>query len=244
MTNQINRISKLPLYQQLYDILRESISRGDWKPGDLIPPESELIEKYQVSRITVRQVLDMLVKDGLIYRQQGRGTFVAHPAVEQVMQRLVSFTDDMRRRGFEPSTRVLRAGLMPATKEMAASLAIEPGEEIVQIIRIRLADGEPMSVEESHLVHRYCPGILQYDFALNPLREILEKQYDVRWAYAHQSIRAINASKELARNLSIPINAAVLFIERVSFSQNNVPVEFLRIYNRGDRYSLHNDLRG
>jgi GntR family transcriptional regulator len=242
--DQINRISKLPLYQQLYDILRESISRGEWKPGDLIPPESELIEKYQVSRITVRQVLDMLVKDGLIYRQRGRGSFVAHPAVEQVMQRVVSFTDDMTRRGFAPSTQVLRAGLMPAPKDIAACLSIEPGAELAQIVRVRLADGEPMSVEESYLVHRYCQGILKYDFSINPLREILDKEFDVRWAYAHQSIRAMNASKDLAKNLSIPVNAAVLFIERVSYSQNNIPIEFLRIYNRGDRYSLQNDLRG
>ena len=106
----INRQSKLPLYQQLYEVLRGNITRGEWKPGDLIPAESELIEQYGVSRITVRQVLDMLVQEGLIYRQRGRGSFVAHPTVEQVLQRLVSFTDDMRQRGFAPSTRILSCG--------------------------------------------------------------------------------------------------------------------------------------
>ena len=105
----INRQSKLPLYQQLYEVLRGNIMRGEWKPGDLIPAESELIEQYGVSRITVRQVLDMLVQEGLIYRQRGRGSFVAHPTVEQVLQRLVSFTDDMRQRGFAPNTRILSA---------------------------------------------------------------------------------------------------------------------------------------
>ena len=121
----INRQSKLPLYQQLYEMLRGNITRGEWKPGDLIPAESELIEQYGVSRITVRQVLDMLVQEGLIYRQRGRGSFVAHPTVEQVLQRLVSFTDDMRQRGFAPSTRTLfSSGLLPAPEDIARQLQV------------------------------------------------------------------------------------------------------------------------
>ena len=121
----INRQSKLPLYQQLYEVLRGNIMRGEWKPGDLIPAESELIEQYGVSRITVRQVLDMLVQEGLIYRQRGRGSFVAHPTVEQVLQRLVSFTDDMRQRGFAPSTRILSSG--PAARAGGHRQAIAGG---------------------------------------------------------------------------------------------------------------------
>jgi len=79
---RIYRNSKLPLYQQLYEILRSKITRREWQPGDMIPPESEMVNQYQVSRITVRQVLDMLVQEGLIYRERGRGTFVALPRVD------------------------------------------------------------------------------------------------------------------------------------------------------------------
>lgn len=240
----INRQSKLPLYQQLYDVLRGNITRGEWKPGDLIPAESELIEHYGVSRITVRQVLDMLVQEGLIYRQRGRGSFVAHPTVEQVLQRLVSFTDDMRQRGFAPSTRTLSAGLLPAPDDIAAQLQIAPGQELARIIRLRLADSEPMSIEESYLVHRFVQGILEKDFVNNPLREVIDRHYGIRWERARQTIRAINASREMAEALAVRPNAALLLIERVSFSQQGVPVEFLRVYHRGDRYALHSDLRG
>jgi GntR family transcriptional regulator len=160
---QINRASPLPLYHQLYELLRGEILSGRWQPGDMLPPESELIERYELSRTTVRQVLDMLVNEGLIYRQRGRGSFVAHPTVEQTLVRIISFTDDMRQRGFESGTEVIASDLVPAPSDIAQRLDIELGEELARIKRLRLADGEPMSVEESFLVHRHCPGILEGD---------------------------------------------------------------------------------
>jgi GntR family transcriptional regulator len=241
--NGIVRESKLPIYHQFYEILRNNIVRGEWQPGDMLPSETELIEQYQVSRITVRQALEALVNDGLIYRQRGRGTFVAHPTVEQGLSRIISFTEDMRQRGFRPDTEILSAGLIPAPPEIAAELQIDAGEELVRLERLRLADGEPMSIEESHLVHRYCPGVLKYDYAQIPLTEILDKDYGIRPVRAKQVIRAIAASPKLADKLSISAKAALLFIERVSYSSANLPIEFLRLYHRGDRYALYNELR-
>lgn len=244
MRQIINRTSKLPLYQQLYEILRSNIVSGEWQPGNMIPPESELIERYQVSRTTVRQVLDMLVSEDLIEREQGRGTFVAHPTVEQGLVRIVNFTEDMRMRGCEPSSKVLFSGLIPAPQDIAEKLHIEPGEELARLERLRLVDGEPMGVEKSYLVHRYCPGILQGDYVSNSLREALERNYGIRWTRAKQSIRATLAPRDLAELLGIKPRSALLFIERVSYSQEDVPVEFLRIYYRADRYVLYNELQG
>jgi GntR family transcriptional regulator len=243
MLGTISRDSKLPFYYQLYEILRGKILRGEWQPGDMLPTEGELLEQHRVSRSTVRQALDMLVNEGLIYRQRGRGTFVAHPPVEQGLSRIISFTEDMIQRGLKPQTEVLSSGLIPAPENIAKILQIEPGEELAHLERLRLADGEPMSVEESYLVHRYCPGVLEQDYARNPLRVALEKKYGIRLVYARQSIRAISAPRSLAEKLSIQPNGAVLYIERVSFSEQGVPIEFLRLYHRGDRYVLHNELR-
>jgi GntR family transcriptional regulator len=239
---RIDRYSPLPLYHQLHEILRGYIDSGEWQPGDIIPAESELTDRFQVSRTTVRQVLDMLVNEGLIYRQRGRGSFVAHPTVEQALVRIISFTDDMRQRGFRPGTRVLSADLVPAPPDIAQKLEIEPTEELARLKRLRLADGEPMSVEESFLVHRHCPGILKGDYASNPLREALMRDYGIRWSHAKQTIRAVSASPGLARVLSMEPKSALLFLERVSFSMQNVPVEFLRVHYRGDRYILYNEL--
>lgn len=240
--DSIDRRSKLPYYQQLYEILRGKIARKEWKPGDMIPPESELIDTYQVSRSTVRQVLDILVNEGLIYRERGRGSFIAHLTLEQSMTRIVSFTEDMHQRGFEPSTRVLSAQLVPASKDIAERLQVPIGEPLACVERLRLADGEPMSIEESYLVHRYCPDVLQHDYARHPLREILERDYHIRLVNAKQVIRAIPAPTHLAEYLEVRSRSPLLFVERVSFSQTNLPIEFLRIYYRADRYSLFNEL--
>lgn len=240
----LDRRSKLPLYQQIYEILRGELARGSLQPGDTIPTETELMERYQVSRITVRQVLDMLVKDGLIYRQRGRGSFVAHPPIEQSLSRIISFTEDMRRRGFTPGTRVLAADLLAAPDDIAGALQVERGCELAHIQRLRLADGEPLAVEDSYLVHRFCPGILGQDYATRSLRETLRRVYGLHNARATQTIRALDADRQLARVLSVKAGSALLFLERVSFTEQNVPMEFLRIYYRGDRYSLSTELLG
>jgi GntR family transcriptional regulator len=228
----------------LYELLREELLRGQWKPGDMLPAESELMQRFEISRITVRQVLDMLVRDGLIYRQQGRGTFVAHPTIEQTQVRIVSFTEDMRQRGFRPGTEVLEAGLLPAPEDIAAKLGIEPGEELAHLRRLRLADEEPMSIEDAYLVHRYFPGVLTGDYTASPLRRTLDEKYGVRLVRAKQVLRAVMAPRGLARLLSVRPGTALLFIERVSFSAQGIPVEFLRIHYRGDRYVLYNELAG
>ena len=235
---------KLPYYQQLYDLLHKNIIGGMWRPGDMLPSETELIDQFQVSRITVRQALAMLVKDGLIYRRRGLGTFVTVPKIEQGLNRIISFSEDMRRRGFQAGTAVLSSGLLSAPPEIADKLAVSSGEEIAYLERLRLADGEPMSLEISHLIHRLCPGILEKDFAQSPLREALEQDYNLILKHAKQQIRAIAAPEELAQKLSVAAGAPLFYIERVSFLQFNNPVEYLRLYHRGDRYALFNELEG
>jgi GntR family transcriptional regulator len=242
--HQIDREARLPLYHQLYEILHEKILLRQWKPGDRLPPESELVGLYGVSRITVRKVLDMLVKEGLIYRQAGRGTFVAHATLEQGLSHIISFTEDMQQRGFSISTQVLFKGLVPAAPDVAERLNVPVGAELARLERLRLADGEPMCIENSHFVHRYCRGILDYDYSVRSLRDVKIRTFGIRWIRARQTIRAIAAPAQTAERLGIKKNAPLLFFERVSFSQDNVPTEFLQAYYRADRYTLYNELQG
>jgi len=150
----------------------------------------------------------------------------------------------MRQRGFRPGTEVLEAGLLQAPSDISVKLGIEPGQELAHIRRLRLADEEPMSIEDAYLVHRYFPGVLNSDYATKPLRRTLEEVYGIRLVRAKQILRAVTAPRDLARLLSVRTGSALLFIERVSFSAQGVPVEFLRIHYRGDRYVLYNELLG
>jgi GntR family transcriptional regulator len=236
--------SQTPYYQQLYSILRRQIDDGVWRPGDRLPSEAELGQTYDLSRITVRQAFEMLVNDGLIYRRRGSGSYVAVPTIQQGLNRIISFTDDMRQRGLHPGTRVISTRLEAAPADVASRLNIEPGTEVAVLERLRLADGEPMSVEISTLVHSRCPGVLDSDYAVIPLRRALADRYGIHLERAAQEIRAVPADMALALQLGVAMRAPLFYIQRVSFSGEGVPVEYLRVYHRGDRYVLYNELRG
>ncbi len=239
----LSRSSKIPLYFQLYEILHLNIINGVWKPDDLMPTEAELIEKYGLSRATVRQAFDMLVNQGWVYRRQGQGTFVSRPTFEQNLNRIISFWEDMHLRGLKPGTRVLSSELVPASDEMVENLQVDAGEELASLVRLRLADDEPLSVEHSLLVHRYCPGILEENYANNSLRKMLADKYNLHLVHATQKIRAVSASKNMAKQLGVDVNAPLLHIERVSFNDQGIPIEYLRIHLRGDRYTFYAELR-
>lgn len=136
---------------------------------------------------------------------------------------MISFTEDMQRRGLTVSTRVLFSGLIPATAYIAERLGIKAGEELACLKRLRLADGEPMCIEHSHFVHKYCRGILNRDFSTHSLRDVKIHKYGIRWSHARQTIQAINASRETARLLGVRPGGALLFFERASFSQETCP---------------------
>jgi GntR family transcriptional regulator len=240
---EINRTSRLPLYQQIYEILRGQLTHGKWAPGENFPTELDLINEFQVSRVTIRQVMDRLASEGFIYRQRGRGTFVAEPTLEEGLTRIISFTEDMRRRGLAARTKVLASKIQKATDDVALALRMKAGEEVAYLKRLRSANNEPMCIEESHLNYKLCPGILEYDFSVQPLREILESKYRIRITRALQKIHAVVSDNEMSRMLKTPNPSALLFIERTSFNEYDTPVEFLRLYFRGDRYSLYNELK-
>jgi GntR family transcriptional regulator len=239
----LNRQSRLPLHQQIYEVLRAKIQHEIWKPGELFPTEIDLMAEYQVSRATIRQVMERLVSEGLMYRQQGRGTFIAEPTLEEGLTRIISFTEDMHRRNLVPETKVLSEEIIPANEDVAKALQLLPGEEVAFIKRLRLANHEPMCIEESFLPYKLCPNLFEHDFSVEPLRETLETKYGIRIIRALQKIHAVTAPQDMVKLLNIPSHTALLFIERNSYNEWDIPVEFLRLYFRGDRYSLYNELR-
>lgn len=147
----INKNSPIPIYYQLGEQIKALIEKGELKPGDALPPEREFAEKYQISRMTVRQAFTQLVNEGYLYRMQGKGTFVAERKIEQLLQGVTSFSEDMKARGLEPSSELIRFEMQPAAASIAEQLSIDESDPVYEIERIRLADGVPMALETSYL---------------------------------------------------------------------------------------------
>jgi GntR family transcriptional regulator len=239
----IYRNSPVPRYFQLKEIMREKIRSGEWKPGDLIPSERELGEKYGISRMTARQAITDLVNEGLFYREQGKGTFVSQRKVTQQLMRLTGFTEDMSARGQKPSTRVLSARMRPADEETAERLRIRPQEPVICLQRLRLADGEPLAIELSQLHFPNCERLLEEDLEHNSLYRLLETQYGLPLMEAEQEIEAGLAGNEEAQLLKIPIGSAVLYIRRTTYTDRNQPIEYAKSVYRGNKYTFYTHMK-
>ena len=147
---------RLPKYYQVKKHLLDFTAA--MAPGSPVPPERELARLYGTSRTTVRQALAELVIEGRLLRMQGKGTFVAKPKVAQALE-LASYTEGMRQHGLHPQTKILDIGYVTADEELATLLAVRPGGRLLRVHRLRLADGEPMSIDTSHLPARRFPGL-------------------------------------------------------------------------------------
>ena len=238
----IDRQHPLPIYYQLKELLREKIAAGAWKPGELVPSERELSERYDISRMTARQALNELVDEGLVYREQGRGTFVAEPKLVQRLARLTGYTDDMRERSLQPGAQVLRLEMIEAPLHVAAMLRIQAGAPVVLLERLRLADEVPMAVETSHLHFDGVEGLLGEDFANNSLYHVLSTKYNIIPTRAEQQIEAALCDQHRQGALQVETGAPVLHTIRVTFDQRDRPFEYVDSIYRGDRYVFHVEL--
>ncbi|HEY7982658.1 MAG TPA: GntR family transcriptional regulator [Ktedonobacterales bacterium] len=234
----ITRKSPIPLYYQLKEIMRENVRSGVWKPGDLIPSERELSETHGLSRMTARQALTELVNEGLFYREQGRGTFVSRYKIIQQLMRLTGFTQDIQARGQRPSTKVLAARMLPADDLAAERLGIDAGQLVYCLQRLRLADDEPLAIEQSQISFKNCERLLDEDFGSQSLYGVLEARFGLPLVEAEQELEAGLAGSEEARLLNIAVGNAVLFTRRTTYTDRNQPIEYAQSVYRGDKYKF------
>ncbi len=230
---------RLPKY---YGVKRQLLElTGVMAPGTAVPPERELAQRFGTSRTTVRQALAELAVEGRLLRMQGKGTFVAKPKVAQVLE-LTGYTQDMRAHGLQPTTVILDTGYVAAEAQLAGYLGIRPGGRVLRVHRLRLADGEPMSIDISYLPARRFPG-LRRNLQNASLYETLTSAYGVELAEAEETIETVLAGAEDARLLGVDVGLPLLLVSRHSFDASGSPVEWARSWYRGDRYKIVTRLR-
>lgn len=233
----------LALYYQVAEVLRGHMEKGALRPGDQLPGEDELCAIFDVSRTTVRSALDILANDGVIRRVQGRGTFVAEPMFTQQAPVLRSFTEEMHDKGLRPGARVLAVESVACGEWVAEKLCLEPGEEVIRVHRVRLADGEPMGIQTAYLPGSCCPALLSKGTELSDsLYSFLVRECGVALHSARDTYYAGTVDEEEARLLKVPPRSSAFVVERVTLSLEGTPVEYVRSVMRGDRYSISLEL--
>lgn len=236
MNLTLDRISSVPLYVQIHGEIRRRIESDELEADAAVPSERELAEICKVSRMTARQALNALKKEGLVYQERGIGTFVAKRKLDVHTRNLIGFTEEMRARGFSPSTKILLARRENANQEIAQELGIETGDEVFHFQRLRLADNSPLAFEDAFLPVKRFPDLDGKNLEKESLYKILETDYGIVMHHAEEVLEATCASKEIARALAIKSKSALLIVHRVVFTESNTAVESVRTFYRADRY--------
>lgn len=239
----INRSSPLPLYQQLKDRIRDDIECGLYKQNERIPTEKELEVIYNVSRTTVRMALEELVLEGLLYRRQGVGTFVAEPKLEYALGKLTSFTEDFKRKGQFPTSKLISLTLQEPSLRIAKQFSTPSNSstpsQIYEIVRLRLADSKPVGIHIAYITQ-------SSRFNIDDLRLEMEKEDSSLYHFFEsrgisiyegtETIEATVANDYEACLLEVPPKSPLLLVTRTTFDGFKTPVEFVKIIYRADRY--------
>src|SRR3954454_11866354 len=214
----------------------------DLQVGDALPPERRLATDLGVSRPTLRAVIDELVREGLLLRRQGSGTYVAEPKIALPLT-MTSFSEDMARRGMRPGSRVVSFERTSAGAKLGQRLQISPLDEVWVITRLRLADDETMAIEWLHAPYALLGDLRREELSDHSYYELLRERRGITISSGTQTIEPTVTSPEEAELLGVPLHSAAFLFERTTMSDGGEAVEFVRSVYRGDRYRLVTELR-
>jgi len=238
MGNIIDKTSPLPLYVQVADWLESMIKEESYQIDTKLPSEGELAQKFQLNRNTIRQAISLLVQKGFVEKKKGVGTFVkwkTYPSPIHQLGKMVSFVDDFNFGNVELEDRIILKKKIRARGGIAKKLDINPKDYVVQIERVRIADKTPLIFERQFYSFRNFGELLEMEIKGSMYR-ILSKHFAADLNHSIQTLRAINPGKEIARLLKISTNTPCLFLESLAYNSQNICIEVLQSFYRGDHY--------
>ena len=230
----INPTSSVPFYAQLEEALLNRIRSGELQLGSRMPSEDELVALYNVSRTTVRTAIRNLIGRGMVEIRRGKGTFVSEAVITQELTALTGFVEDRHAPGKKPSAKVLDRRLVAASETVARQLAVQRGATVARIQRVRLADGSPLSFDETYLPQELGAKVMADDLENQPIFTLLEQKYSTPLLEAEYRLAAVPSHGTVARALGLDAGSPIFLIERTTFSEAHRPVNYERLYHRGD----------
>lgn len=235
--NELNQESGVPLYYQIVTLIKQYIISGVLEEGDLLPSESEFCDRFAISRTTVRQAFAALEKEGLVNRQQGKGTFVSIPKLRRSLNTLYSFSGEMLQLGLKPDSEIMSFEIMVPTPDLLATFKFRPGEDkkVYKIVRRRSANKEPLMMETVFIPVKFCPG-LDKDMLQNvSLYKTIGERAGIKAARAVETYDATTIDKTQAKLLHCAPGTCAFFVTRVSQDESGQVFEVALLLVRGDR---------
>jgi GntR family transcriptional regulator len=237
---KIDLKSKLPLYDQIERNLRDLIVNGHLKPGQAVPGEWDLADIYGVSRLTVRRALDELVRQNWMEKKHGVGTFVRQPSMASIAAGKLSFTEQMRSIGREPSNKLISQQVVAATEKIARTLHIQEGDPILEITRVRLADNIPILLETACLSTKQFPSLESHDWSQDEsLYKVLNDEYEVVISIMDHTIKPVALTETEARYLKAAAGTPAILSQIIAYTPNGEPVEYAWSVSNGDKSEFY-----
>jgi len=221
---KIDRRNKAPLYHKIAENLRQVI-KEDLEPGEMLPSEWDLSDLYGVSRLTVRRAIDDLERDGLLIRRHGVGTFVANSTEAQIYPSELSFTKNMKQIGRIPSSQVISIQTLPAAAELAGLLGLKAGASVFELVRLRLADGDPLMLETTYLSQERFPDLAEANLDADSLYSFLGTHHQVDIVALDQVMEPTLLTEREAELLKVEPGSPAILSEMVGFTANGSPIE-------------------
>lgn len=232
----MDKNSKIPLYLQLMEVLIKKIEGKEYVEHEQLPSERDLCEIYQLSRITVRQALQDLEREGYIYKLHGVGTFVAAKSYNQNLVKLYSFTNEMEKLGKKPMTEVLSFNVIAIDERLARKMNLDIYEEVFKVIRLRFADGKPLMYETSYLPKKIFRDLTEKDLNERPMYDVFHHDYQVVVTKATERFSATLIQEQEAFHLQTKSNQPGMLIKRYAY-HNDELIEYTISVALGDKFS-------
>ncbi len=227
-----------PKYYRIYEELLKQIQDGEFEDNDRFPSDTELVEEFNVSRGTVREAVKMLLMQGYLVRKQGKGTFVTYKKIEQDSDKLIGFSELMKRHNIKPTAKVITKEITAPPAEIKRLMQLQDSDKVVHIIRVRYGDDLPLIIERSYFNYKLFEPIYSMDLENNSIFGLLYKYTDTKLGEATQRIEAISSGKEEKNMLNISLNTPLLLLKRLIQTKSGKFFQYSEDVYRSDRISF------